>query len=1141
MTNFEIIEQKLKRFISKYYCNALIRGAILFMALGLLYFLFTVVIEYFLWLNPLGRTILFGMFIVMELFLLVRFVGVPLARLLQLFRGINFRDASTIIGIHFPEVSDKLINVLQLHKNGGDDELTWASINQKSEQLKPIPFTLAIDYKRNKKFLPYLAIPLVIIAGLLFTGNNEVLTDSAKRVADYNNEYLPPAPFNFTILNADLNTLQRRDFKLNVEVSGRKLPENASINFNDQMYFLTQESPGKFSFIFSKPLEPTEFYLSANEVRSNKFVLAVNHVPILNGLELFLDYPAHTGKQDDKLVSTGNAIVPQGTNIIWKLNTSKTTQVDFISAVDRNSFQGKDGSFVFSKAVLHPFKYSIATSNENIKDYEILQFKIEVVKDEYPELDLKMKRDSIDSEVRYFKGQVSDDYGIRKVQLVVYPSEEVLKTKSYDLGSNLGTFDQFLYTFPGNLPLKAGNSYEYYFEVFDNDAVNNYKSSKSEVFTYRKLSNDELEDQLLSKQKESVSNLEEALEDQAKQQEKLDELSKEQLQKKDRSFNDKRKLKQALKNQQKQEQKMRQELEKLKDNLQKSSPQKDSLKELLEDRMQKSAEELKKNEELLKELQEYQDKLEPEELKEKMDKAKNNSKKQKRNLEQLLELTKRYYVQQKFEQLGKELEKIAKKQKDQSDKSGTKNKKEDQDKLNEEYKNWEEELKELEDENDGLKEPMPMEFEPEESKEIKEEQKQSSNDLENSKTPQAQKKQKSASEKMQKQAASMSAQMSAMSQEAMKEDSQSLRQILDNLIVFSKKEEDLMESTKEMSRLSSNLGKKLKMQKELEGAFEHVDDSLFALATRNPKIGQEVNKEVTDVYYYLEKSLEQIAEFEMQQGQLSQQFVLKGANTLADMLSNTLDAMNNSIPIPGSGKDGESGQGFQLPNIIKKQESLAKSGEGKKPGKEGKEGKEGDGGESGEGVESGKSGENGKGEVDSDGEGRGNGQGTDGINGESGTGSASGTAGEDGENLSYRESEEEAKRIYDIYKKQQELRGELEDMIGREGLEEKVGDITEKMKSVERKLLDQGFNREVRQRMMDIQHDLLKLKDAGLEQGEENQREARSNLHDFNNTTNAKYLDAAKYFNNKEILNRQVLPLQPKYRMEVKEYFKAND
>ena len=252
MTNFEIIEQKLKRFISKYYRNELIKGLILFLSLGLLYFLFTVVVEYFLWLNPLGRTILFSLFIITEVFLLIRFVGIPLARLFKLSKGIDFRDASNMIGTHFPEVSDKLINVLQLHKNGGDDELTWASINQKSEELKPIPFTLAIDYKKNKKYLPYLAIPVVIIAGLLFTGNNEIITDSAKRVADFNNEYIPPAPFTFKILNKDLNTLQKRDFKLSVEVSGRKIPENATIVFNDQTYFLTQEAPGKFSFIFSK-------------------------------------------------------------------------------------------------------------------------------------------------------------------------------------------------------------------------------------------------------------------------------------------------------------------------------------------------------------------------------------------------------------------------------------------------------------------------------------------------------------------------------------------------------------------------------------------------------------------------------------------------------------------------------------------------------------------------------------------------------------------------------------------------------------------------------------------------------------------------------------------------------------------------
>jgi hypothetical protein len=361
---------------------------------------------------------------------------------------------------------------------------------------------------------------------------------------------------------------------------------------------------------------------------------------------------------------------------------------------------------------------------------------------------------------------------------------------------------------------------------------------------------------------------------------------------------------------------------------------------------------------------------------------------------------------------------------------------------------------------------------------------------------------------------------------------------------------------KQMNRLSPNLGKKLKAQKDLELAFEHVDDSLFALATRNPKIGQEINKEVTEIYYYLEKSLGQIAEFEMREGQGSQQFVFKGANTLAEMLSNSLDAMNDAMPKPGMGESKDGGPGFQLPNIIKKQESLSKSGEGEKPGGEGKDGKKGEkgasgesgasgqsgkNGKSGEGGESGKSGESGQGGQSGEGgEGEGNG-GENGKAGKNGSGNADGNAGEEGEKQSYKESEEESKRIYEIYKQQRELRNELEDMIRREGLEEKVGDITDKMKAVERQLLDQGFNREVQQRMMEIQHDLLKLKDAGLEQDEENKREARTNLRDFNNNTKAQIPDASKYFNNKEILNRQVLPLQPQYRNKVKDYFKAND
>jgi hypothetical protein len=1168
MGNFEIIEHKLQQFISKFYRNELIRGLILFAGLGLLYFLVTVTIEYFLWLNPLGRTILFCLFVVMESFLLIRFVGLPLARLFRLSKGIDFRDAGTIIGTHFPEVSDKLINVIQLHKSGGDDDLTWASINQKSEELEPIPFTLAIDYFKNRKYAPYLILPVAVFAVLALTGNDEVITDSAKRVADYSNDYRPPAPFEFKILNRELKTLQNKDFKLLIGVSGRKLPENASIFYNNETYFLQQESLGQFSFVFSKPRVNTEFYIKANEVVSSRYTLQVDDVPVINSLELFLDYPSHTGKTDERVVATGNAFVPQGTSISWRLFTARTTNVDFISNDIRSSFQKTADNFAFAKAAMEPFKYQIAISNNNVQDHEMLNFKIEVVKDEFPELQIVVKKDSINDDIFHYKGEAADDYGIRMLQMVYYPVIEPSRVSNVDLGANGGVFQDFYHTFPGNLDLEPGTAYQYYFEVIDNDAVNNYKSTKSQVFSYRNATQDERNQKQLANQKEAISNIEESLKEQNKQQQNLDDLAKEQFQKKERTFNDKRKLEQALKEQQRQDQFMRQELNKMKENLQNSYPKQDTEKDQLKSRMEKSAEELKRNEELLKELQEYQDKLSPEELKEKIDQTKNKSAQQKRNLEQLVELTKRYYVKQKYELLGKELAKLAVKQKMQSEKDGEENKKNEQDQLNKEYEKWERELNELEKENDDLKKPMDMEFDPDDTDQIKQEQQQSSKDIENKKVDAAKKNQKSAADKMKQQANNMAMQMSQMAQEGEKEDALMLRQILDNLLVFSMEEEGLMLSMKDMNRLSPTLGSKLKSQKELERAFGHVDDSLFALATRNPKIGQDINKEVTDIYYNLNNSLERIAEFDIDQGMVSQQFVFTGANKLADLLSNSLDTMNEDAQL-GMGKDGSSGSGFQLPDIIKKQESLAKSGEdGDKgeEGKQGKEGQEGQDGKSGEGGSQGKEGKNGKsgdsgsegdqGKQGQNGRGEGGENGDDGGNGDDGkegkegkdgkfgsnvTGSGNGADGKDGDNPGYKESEQEAKRLYEIYKKQQELRNDLENMIRREGLEQKAGDLVEKMKSVERKLLDQGFNREVQKRMMDIQHDLLKLRDAGLEQGEENQREAATNRKDFKNNTNLLVPDAAKYFYNKEILNRQVLPLQPAFKQKVKEYFKTND
>ena len=76
--------------------------------------------------------------------------------------------------------------------------------------------------------------------------------------------------------------------------------------------------------------------------------------------------------------------------------------------------------------------------------------------------------------------------------------------------------DQFIFSFPSNLPVEQGVSYEYYFEVFDNDAIHNFKSTKSSVFSNRIATDEEKEDQILQEQNSTINSMQKSLKNQDK-------------------------------------------------------------------------------------------------------------------------------------------------------------------------------------------------------------------------------------------------------------------------------------------------------------------------------------------------------------------------------------------------------------------------------------------------------------------------------------------------------------------------------------------------------------------------------------------------------------------------------------------------
>ncbi|MCB0376100.1 MAG: hypothetical protein KDD04_09300, partial [Sinomicrobium sp.] len=419
-----------------------------------------------------------------------------------------------------------------------------------------------------------------------------------------------------------------------------------------------------------------------------------------------------------------------------------------------------------------------------------------------------------------------------------------------------------------------------------------------------------------------------------------------------------------------------------------------------------------------------------------LEKLAQSQKNNKRNLEQLLELTKRYYVSAKAAKLQQDLEKLAKDQEDLSGKKGRENTSEKQDELNKRFEEFRQEMEQLRKDNETLKKPMDIPQDKKTEQEVNKEQQQASESLKrseqqnqegakqnreerNSDSENAQQHQQNAARKMKQMSREMQQQMQAGGQQQAVEDAEMLRQVLDNLVVFSFEQEALLSKFDASNASSPDFSANLRRQNELRELFQHVDDSLFALSLRRPEISETVNKEISAVYFNIDRALERLSELGIYQGVASQRYALTAANNLADFLSNTLDNMQQQMGMGG-------GQGnqpeMQLPDIIQSQGQLNRQMQDAMQQQSGGE-KNKDRPEQGEGEQKDAPGENG---------------------------------------------EQNAEQLYEIYKEQQRLRQLLEQQLkDKEGTGEgkDAKELLREMEQIEDELLEKGLNQNTLQRM----------------------------------------------------------------------------
>ena len=130
---------KLNQFIRKYYINQLVKGVVLTLLGLIVFFILIAVLEHYIKFDVALRTFLFWLYIALNTAIAFKYLFIPILKLLNFRKGINYKDAAKILGEHFSEINDKLTNILELNEMSHDNELISASIEQKTLEISPVP------------------------------------------------------------------------------------------------------------------------------------------------------------------------------------------------------------------------------------------------------------------------------------------------------------------------------------------------------------------------------------------------------------------------------------------------------------------------------------------------------------------------------------------------------------------------------------------------------------------------------------------------------------------------------------------------------------------------------------------------------------------------------------------------------------------------------------------------------------------------------------------------------------------------------------------------------------------------------------------------------------------------------------------
>jgi hypothetical protein len=1150
MQQYNWLLAKLDAFIRKYYINQLIRGSLILLICLLVYVLVVSISEYYLYLPVWLRVTVAGLFILFGSSALIFWIILPLSKMARLGKTLSHEDAAAIVGRHFPEISDKLLNTLQLKRQSDGQssrELIEASINQKAGQIAVVPIGHAVDLTRNKKYLPYLLPPLLIGVFILVAAPN-VFKDASSRLLQPTTTFEKPAPFAFHVLSTPLAVVRNSDFVLKASVKGSSLPADLSVELNGERIPMVALDNHIFQYTIRNVSTQVTFRLYGAGFYSQPYTLRVVQKPVLKAIKVHIDYPDYTGRKDEMRTSLGDMTLPVGTKVGWGFLTEYTDDATLRWASGKVVALPKQGTlFGYQHQFLQDTSYTIALRNRQSPVIDSFQYKVQVIRDQYPVIQMQQFRDTIAGKQVLVTGTAGDDYGITRILFHYEVSSNKgrrIAARAIPLkvaGGSMTPFQQYFDI--DALHLQQGQKLSYFVEAWDNDGVHGPKASRSEVMSYHMYTPNQLDSAINANAEQINSGLSRGAQQSQQMQQEYKELQNKMLEGGEMSFEQQQNIQEMMDRQQQLQKQIEATKKRFEEQMQQSQ-QKQYSQDVQEkqEEVKKQLDNLLNNElkEQMKKLEELSKKLNKENAFETAQQLEQENKLFKMDLERMQELMRQLEMQMRMEDLANKMDKLAQQQADLKKENDTKKKdnqslaKEQQDLKKELDKAMAEDMKELQDVNAKSQQKQDMQKSTEAGQKAQQDMKQSEQQLNEQQNSKASQSQSQAQQNLEQMANQLRQQSGGMNMQQIQLDIRAVRQLLTNLMRLSFDQEKLMNNVRVTSPATQTYLTNQTEQGRLHSASRMVRDSLFSLSKRLFKLAPTVNKETTELERNMKSATNSLEARNIGDALMRQQYVMTHTNNLALMLNEMLTnlmamqskaqkAGNGSCSKPG-GSNPKPGAGQQLSDIITQQQQLSEQA-GKQAG-QGKQGKEGDkpGGS--------KDGKEGAGKEGQAGNKPGGKQGNGGS-GQGGQGQGEGE-GEYGD----------AEQLARLANQQAAIRRQMQDLQSRlngtgMGNAKELREIQQQMDKNETDLVNRRLTSEFQQRQKEILSRLLEAEKSLREQEQDNKRSSNAGKE----IARPLPAELQQYLQNRQQLlelYRTVPPqLKPYYRAMVENYFRS--